>query len=328
MSFTGPYRHLALIQPRVGIGDMIWHLPHIRALAQGPGRVTLVARPRAMAGQFVGPADGIDAILIIERDQWIANGRHQGVRGLARLIAELRAQRFDAAVLMTRSRVLTVAAAAAGIPRRQGYGLGSQRHLLNRPPYLPESARKLHPYDQATAWLEAGGLTLADPEPRIATTAAARAAARARLGAAGPFAALGIATSDAWKQWGAPNFSALATRLRAAGYAIALIGGPAEQAVADAIAGPTIPILGWNLADLAALLAEAAFYVGNDTAALNLAAAVGTRAYGLFGATPILHHSPLITPIAPAGGPDKADGMARISVEAVLEVIQEQHPFR
>ena len=58
-----------------------------------------------------------------------------------------------------------------------------------------------------------------------------------------------------------------------------------------------VPALGWHLAETAALLAEASFYVGNDTGVMNMAAAVGTRAYALFGTTPALHHSPHIVPI-------------------------------
>jgi len=79
--------------------------------------------------------------------------------------------------------------------------------------------------------------------------------------------------------------------------------------------------MGWNLAELAALLADAAFYVGNDTGVMNLAAAVGIRTYSLFGATPPFHHSRHIVPIIPPGGVDKAMGMQRITCEAVLERI-------
>ena len=46
--------------------------------------------------------------------------------------------------------------------------------------------------------------------------------------------------------------------------------------------------IGWDLSELAALFAGSAFYVGNDTGVMNLAAAVGTTAYGLFGTTPPL----------------------------------------
>lgn len=331
-TLIAPVGHLALVQPRVGIGDMVWHLPHIRAVARAAGgRVTLVARPRSMADQLIDPSDGIEGIFWVERDQWTPGGRHQGMSGLVLLVAELRARRFDAAVLLTRSRVLTLAAAAAGIPGRYGYGIGAQRLLLNRRPYLPEAARSRHPYDQAGAWLDAAGVGLAEAEPRLHVAAGARAAARARLGLGGaPLVALGIAASDAWKKWSAPLFAELAARLLAAGWpALILLGGAAERAEAEAILGHlgaadaarVTAVLGWNLREVAALLEDAAFYVGNDTATLNIAAAVGTRAYGLFGGTPVLRHSPNIVPVVPPGGPDREAGMARIHVAAVLDAI-------
>lgn len=310
---------------------MIWHLPHLRAIARRvAGRVTLVARPRSQADQLLGAQDGIDDVFWVERDQWTPAGRHQGLSGWLRLAAEIRARRFDAALLLTRSRALTLAFAAAGVPSRWGYGFGSQRVLLNRPPYLPESARALHPYEQATAWLSAAGLALAEPEPRLHVPDDARARVRARLGTGpGTVVALGIASSDAWKQWPAPSFAELASLLLGAGWPrVALVGGTAERAVADAIAqrlgadaARVAPVLGWDLREVAALLQDAALYVGNDTAALNIAAAVGTRAYGLFGATPALLHSRNIVPVAPPGGPDRDGGMARIAVADVIEVI-------
>ncbi len=330
--------HVALVQPRVGIGDMVWHLPHLRALARlAGGRVTLVARPRSIAHQVVGPADGIDDLFWVERDQWMPEGRHQGMRGMALLVRELRARRFDTAVLLTRSRNLTLAVATAGVPRRYGYGVGmQQRMLLNRRPYLPQAALKLHPYEQAGAWLKAAGVGLAEAEPRLLVDEAATRAARERLGIGeARFAALGIASSDAWKKWSADRFAGLAAHLLDSGWpTLVLLGGPAEEAEAAAIlalldpamAARVVLVLGWDLRDVAALLARAAFYVGNDTAVLNIAAAVGTRSYGLFGGTPVLRHSPHIVSIVPPGGPDPATGMARISVETVLEALSLDHP--
>ncbi len=336
----GAVRRLALVQPRVGIGDMVWHLPHIRALARhAGGRVTLIARPRSLADQLVGPEDGVADILWVERDQWTPDGRHQNLHGMARLVAELVARRFDAAVLLTRSRTLTLAAAAAGIPRRYGYGVGwRQRLLLNRQPYLPEAALARHPFEQAGAWLAAAGIVLADAEPRLNVGDAARTAARARLDLGSRrFAALGIASSDQWKKWDTARFAELAARLLVAGWPdLVLLGGPAERpdaaAILDRLApadrARVAPVLGWDLREVAALLREAAFYVGNDTAVLNVAAAVGTRAYGRFGGTPALGHSPCIVPVVPPGGPDRDGGMARISVDAVLRAIDEDRNWR
>ncbi len=322
-------RHLALVQPRVGIGDMIWHLPHIRALARHvAGRVTLVTRPRSMADQFVGPEDGVNDILYVERGQWSPGGRHEGNAGMLRLVRDLRALRCDGAVLMTRSRNLTLAVLAMGVRHRHGYGIGVQRRVLQGP-FLPRSLWKAHPYDQATAWMEAAGIALDRPDPVVPVSEADRLAAARRLGAEGAPVAFGIAASDDWKNWGAANFATLAAALLDAGWPdIVLVGGTAEQGMADAItarlgarAGQVRLALGWRLRELAALLAGAAFYIGNDTAALNMAAAVGTRSYGLFGATMPLRHSPLIVPVLPPGGLDRVHGMAGITTAAVLQAI-------
>ena len=323
---------VALVQPRVGIGDMVWHLPHLRALARlATGPVTLVTRPRSHADQLVGAEDGIADIFWVERDQWLPDGRHQGVTGMARLVAQLRARRFDTAVLLTRSRAFALAAFGAGIPARYGYGIGNQRWLLNRRPYLPEPLWKGHPHAQAGAWLEAAGVALPDAEPRMLVPAGAGRAARDRLGLGDlPLIALGIASSDAWKKWPPAHFAALIRGLPQQGWpALVLVGGPAEAADAAAVlshlgaeqAARVLPVLDWPLRDVAALLSEAQIYVGNDTAALNIAAAVGTPAIGLFGATPALQHSPKIRPIVPPGGGYDRDGMATITPEAVLGTV-------
>ncbi len=79
--------------------------------------------------------------------------------------------------------------------------------------------------------------------------------------------------------------------------------------------------LGWHLADVAGLLAEAAFYVGNNTGVMNMAAAVGIRTYALFGTTRPFHHASQIVPIT---APDTGihDGMARLPVDTVLSAIR------
>jgi len=327
LSLAAPMRHLALVQPRVGIGDMIWHLPHLRALAGLAEEVTLVTRRRSHAAEFVRRDDGMDHIFFVERGQWDVGGRHQGGAGLLRLVADLRRLGCDGAVLLTRSRVLTLAVRAAGVPRVHGYGIGWQRRLL-RGPFLPEASWKAHPYAQATSWLGLAGVALGEPEPRLHLSDADRAAAMQEVGVLRA-PVLGIASSDDWKNWGAAKFAGLAAALLEAGWPVVLLaGGPAEAGLAEEITarlGPLAPrvrrVLGLNLRTLAAVLAGQAFYAGNDTAALNIAAAVGLRGYGLFGATPVLHHSGHIVPVVPSGGYSASDGMARIPVGMVLDAI-------
>ena len=81
--------------------------------------------------------------------------------------------------------------------------------------------------------------------------------------------------------------------------------------------GSSEPYKQWG----AARFAESLFYVGNDTGVMNMAAAVGIPAYCLFGATPPFFHSSRIVPVTPPGGVDRAEGMARITPDAVLRAI-------
>ena len=83
-----------------------------------------------------------------------------------------------------------------------------------------------------------------------------------------------------------------------------------------------MPVIDWPLREVCALLERSHYYVGNDTGALNLAAALARRSYGLFGASPPLLHSPHIVALTPPGGPiDRGDGMRGFTLAAVLDAI-------
>ena len=327
-----PPRRLAVIQPLPGIGDMVWHLPHIRAIAQAAGGpVTLITKPRSAADQIFAGDPTLRDVLWWDRNPEGRRGAHDGAAGFRRFIAALRARRFDAMVLLHHSHTLAAAALLAGIPARYGYGAGLQRWLLNRGPFLPPADQGLHPFDQATSWLRHAGIPQPDAEPALQVGPAARDAARQRLGLGGArFIALGLGSSEPYKQWGAANFAALAQGLLDAGWPhLVLIGGPAEAGLIEEVTrrvgargDAVIPAVGWKLGDVAALLAEAAFYVGNDTGVLNIAAAAGRPAHGLFGGWPPLRHSQHIVAILPPDGrTDKATGMARITPDAVLAAL-------
>ncbi len=321
-----------MIQPLPGIGDMIWHLPHIRALATRWGAaVVLVAKPRSAADQLFAAESTVAEVLWMDRNPENRTGRHDGPVGLLRLVAALRARRLHRAILLHHSRTLASLMLAAGIKERYGYGFPTQRPFLNRPPFLPNASLGLHPYDQATAWLAAADIPLADPEPRLAISPRARRAVRERLGPSdGGVVLFGIGSSEPYKQWGADRFVALALGLAQAGWhRFVLAGGVAEATLAAEIrtriaeVAEIIPAIAWTLPELAALAADSAFYVGNDTGVLNLAAAVGLRSYGLFGAVPPFHHASRIVPILPLDSRvSLQDGMARITPDAVLAAIR------
>jgi heptosyltransferase-2 len=316
---------VAVVQPLPGIGDTIWHLPHIRAIAAFTGGpVTLVTKPRSAADQIFSAETTVSDYLWIDRNPENRRGRDEGFGALG-FVGRLRARRFDRIYLLHHSKTLAVYTALAGIPERFGYGFGMQRLFLNRRPFLDAPDLRLHPFRQATLWLRKAGIPMAEAEPILPVAETARAAVLERIGPA-PFVLFGIGSSEPYKQWGAAKFRALAEALLRAGWPrVVLVGGPAEAALGAAITtGLTgaVQALGWNLGEVAALCSASAFYVGNDTGVMNIAAAVGRQTFGMFGATEPIAHSARIVAIEPPGGYEKDGGIDRITVTAVLAAIE------
>ena len=129
--------------------------------------------------------------------------------------------------------------------------------------------------------------------PRLCWSEADAADARRRLGAEGPWLAIGPTANWRGKQWQADRFGAVARALVAPdgplpGARILVAGAPGEQDMAAPVFEalrdhPTVAAFGWPLPVLAAALAEARLYVGNDSGLMHMAAAVGTPTVGLFG---------------------------------------------
>ena len=315
---TSPDRAVAVVQPRPGIGDMIWHLPHIRAIAAHVGApVTLIAKPRSAADQIFGAERTVRDVFWLDRNPEGRRGAHADGAGFLRLVAALRRRRFDSIYVLHHSKTIAALAMLAGIPARYGYGYGIQKWFLNRAPSLPDFVFPRHPFDQATEFLRAAGIPMTEAEPILPVAGRAQDAVRGRIS---PEAvAIGIGSSEPYKQWGAARFAALADALAASGRGnLVLIGGAAEASLAAEIQAAcrvAVPVaaIGWNLAEIAALCQMSLYYVGNDTGVMNMAAAVGVRAFCLFGAVAPFHHSSRIVAITPPGGIAKGDGMARIS---------------
>jgi heptosyltransferase-2 len=323
-----PALPVIVVQPLPGIGDMVWHVAHIRAIAAwAGGAVTVLTKPRSMADQLFADEPAVHDVQWVDMNPSGRRGRHDGLLGFIRLVRLLRAGRYRSIIFLHHGRTLAMAAWLAGIPDRRGYGWGSQRPFLTHGPFLPKSVAKRHQLKRATAWIEASGIPLASDEPRLTATPPSRQAARDRASVPTRFLAMGIGSSETQRNWGVEKFAALARLLFDAGWpAIVLVGGPDDDDHAEAIRRHSghpdrfRTALGWALPEVMGLLAEAGFCVANNTGVMNLAAALGTRTYGVFGTTfPFDHASEVRRVMAPDIGID--DGAGRVTLEMMVDAI-------
>jgi len=106
----------------------------------------------------------------------------------------------------------------------------------------------------------------------------------------GRLVALNPGASRAPRRWPADAFAKLTEQLIAQGFTPLLVGAPSDVAtcgeVASQLDSTIINVCGkTTVPEMAALLARCDLLVSNDTGAIHIASAVGTRCVGLYGAS-------------------------------------------
>jgi lipopolysaccharide heptosyltransferase II len=317
-----------VIQSKQGIGDVVWHLPYVRAIAAASpgGKVIFLALPSTYAKELLAEEPCIERTIYFEsRGSELKRILHQ-----ARLVAALRNLHCDTAWFLDRTVRPAIAALFARIPNRIGVGLGPQRWFITNRGVDPGTHRDdPYPFKWLDELMEQMKLPVVTTEPNLPLSAAPIEAIHGKFGAhARPWVVLGLGGSHPLKQWAAATWVEFVGQLRKrfAG-TVFLIGGPAQTPqAADLMArtagAPVVDATALSLIEAAALLREADLFVGPDSGPMNLAAAVGTPAFAMFGATRVLTYSKYIHPILPDdGGAPTLHGMARISAANVLSRI-------
>jgi len=317
----------AVIQVKRGIGDVIWHLPFIRAIAATtPERqVAFLAPPSTCAKETLQAEPGVAEVRYFEHSgSDIERALH-----LARLVARLRKSRFARVWILDRTIRPALAARLAGIPERIGLGLGPQRWLITNP-----GIDQRHFHDMPAGWLgalmKAMNVPFASTEPDLKLPEPLLASIAERYRACPrPWIVLGLGGSHPDKDWPPGHWIAFMDMLRRrVSGTVFLVGGPdyaanAADYIARSAGAEAVNACDLSVAQSAALLRLADLFVGPDSGPMNLAAAGGTPAFGLFGVTPVLDYSRFIHAIEPDNGFGRGrHGMARISPAAVMQRIE------
>ena len=293
-----------LIRATNWVGDAILALPALRAVRKRfpDAGIAIVARPYV--------AD-------IYRNQEICNqlipydpkGLHAGFFGRERLAAELRAQKFDVALLLQNAFDAAWLAWRARVPERIGYARDGRGILLTKAVPIPRHGEipaheKFYYLEllRRVGWSDSLqdetfiGLHVPEEKRRSADEFLCKCGVRqgARRIAIGAGASYGSA-----KCWPPSRFAEVANRLQSEADAdVILFGTAAEARVSTAISAemrqPPIDLTGKTaIADLPALLSQCHLFIGNDSGAMHVAAAVGLPVVAVFGPTDPFGTSPV-----------------------------------
>lgn len=285
-----------LVRATNWVGDAILSIPALAALrARWPeAEISVLARP--WVADIYRDQGLVDRLIPFDH-----HGRHRGPLGLERLARELRAAKFDSALLFQNAFEAAWIAWRAGIPERIGYARDARGPLLTKSIPVPGSGEiPAHESNYYLELLRRAGWIESLPEIgpvriRVAPEALDRAEKflsdagsppdRLRI-AFGAGAAYGTA-----KCWPANRYADLArTLVSGHGARVLLFGAASEASVAAEVeqgAGEgVINLIGRSaIGDLPALLSRCSLFVGNDSGGMHVAAAVGLPVVAVFGPT-------------------------------------------
>ncbi|MDA8189551.1 MAG: glycosyltransferase family 9 protein [Dehalococcoidales bacterium] len=289
-----------LVVKLADIGDLLTATPSLRALRETfpSARISALVTPGSAPVLDASPL--VDQVILFDKfsyDRATDAVRFEAVRGVLRLMARLRKERFDCIIilhhLVTKWGMAKYAflAFASGAQHRVGLDNG-------RGWFLTRGARDhgfghLHEVDYSLAVVDAIGASTKDRRLEVTISREDTAVAEHLLGgnAGRPIVAIhpGSGRYSLRRRWLPSRFAEVGDAL-AEGYGslIAIVGGPEEAELAQEVAG-RMRCRPLNLAGkttikrLVALLGRCDLFVGGDSGVMHLAAAAGTRVVAIFG---------------------------------------------
>ncbi len=284
-----------LVRSTNWVGDAVMSIPALEALRAQYPRAEIVLLSKPWVSELFWHHPAVNRQIIYK-----PSSEHQGPRGFMKLVGEIKAEQFDAAVLFQNAFQAAWMAWLARIPLRIGYARDRRSFLLHDAIEPPLPAAYGHQANYYLQLLFRSGL-IAKPEPveeiRIRLAEEEKAWALKKLdalGLGGQRFLVGLAPGAAFgpaKRWLPERFAGLADRLIGALNADVLIfGSAAERPLAEEIAGamkhtPTVVAGETSLRELLSLMAGCRLIVANDSGPMHLAAAMGIPLVAIFGST-------------------------------------------
>jgi len=284
-----------LVRATNWIGDAVMSLPALEALRSRFPEAEIVVLSKPWVGELYWGHRAVNRQIVYD-----PAAEHRGARGFWKLVQQLQAEHFDAAILLQNAFHAAWMAWLARIPVRIGYGSDGRSGLLTEAVQPPPPEVYGH---QAYYYLELLFRAGLIEKPKALTEIRVRLERSEEtwagkhldaLGLRGPRFLVGLnpgASFGPAKCWLPERFADLADRFIGALHADVLIfGSREERPLAETIASemehtPLILAGETTLRQFMALLARCRLVVTNDSGPMHLTAALGVPLVAIFGST-------------------------------------------
>ena len=309
-----------VIQPKIGMGDMIIYLPYIHAISKKYEKpISILVKDNSRAKELLADDHHIDEILFLDRKK-NKLGSHDGLKGFFQLSNEIKNKKFDKVFIFNSSLRYFLVAKFAGIKNIAQYP------LFRKKDNIVTSAKIFAENELNTIISTQPFLKLKNEIPKSEKNL--------------KHICLGISASGPTKRWDVKNFIKLCEKINNSFKCkFYLAGGKNDQDIVNEILSSAIgsqcsSFSNLKIKDTLPIIKNCNLYVGNDTGWLHIASALKVKSLGLFMDSPVLaygKYSKYISVIVPEGESEETTthdtlGKNKISFEKVfnktLELLQ------
>ncbi len=285
-SIPVPNRILVVRLDRVG--DVILSTPVPDALRQSYPQVFIAMLVRPACQEVVQGHPSVDSVIVYDKEQ-----AHKSVPNTIRFALQLRALRFDTAIVLHPSHRSHWIPWLAQIPVRIGYARKGGWLLTHRMPHRKQEGR-MHETLYTLELLKPLGISTTALRPRIAILPQAESRIvsilrEASVDSTDRLVAIHPSASCVSKRWMPERFAQVADRLIIEEKVrICLVAGSEDARYAHAVAARMrFSVLNFagrlRMSELAALLKRCRLLISNDSGPVHVAAAVGIPVVDIFG---------------------------------------------
>ena len=307
-----------VIQPKIGMGDMVIYLPYIHAISkkyQTP--VSILVKENSRANQLLAEDRHIDEIILLDRSK-NNSGSHDGLSGFLKLSKEIKLKNFNKVFIFNSSLRYLLISKLAGIKNI------SQYPLLRKKDNIVTSAKIFTEH-------ELGSIVSTQPELRINQESFNKV--NQSFSKEFKHICLGISASGPTKRWNIENFITLCKKINEKIPAkFYLAAGNNDKNLIDKFLDSEISKNCTSFQDLKIketmpIIKNCDLYIGNDTGWLHISSALGIKCLALFMDSPVQaygKYSKNINIIIPEGETEETTthdtlGADKISFEKVFE---------
>ena len=306
-----------VIQPKIGMGDMVIYLPYIHAISKKYQKpISILVKENSRANQLLLDDKHIDEIIILDRTK-DNSGSHDGLSGFFKLSKEIKSKNFDKVFIFNSSLRYLLISKIAKIKNISQYPLFRKKDNI---------------VTSAKIFTENELNVIVSTEPKLNINQDRIDNAKQNFSNEYKHVCLGISASGPTKRWDINNFIKLCSKINnkiPTKFYLAAGNNDKDlinQLIKSEIGSNCVSFENLKISEAMPIIKNCNLYIGNDTGWLHIASALGLKCLALFMDSPVQaygKYSKNINVIVPEGQTEQTTthdtlGADKISFEKVF----------